>query len=134
VPHEFWLPFGVAELCRSRQQLQSTHMGLCEGPNHDPYLGFYLDVQRSDYVFAGLQAVQTFVAANVLNSYLAVSVLDRDSAMCLDPGAPRYIVTLRLVVSADACGTFTYMFESADWGDRNLFCDLDGNGGGCGYR
>jgi cysteine-rich repeat protein len=99
-------------------------VGQCRGPNHNPSLGFFLDVGRTDFVFAGHPSVLAFAEAPNLSNYVAVAVLS--SGGRLDPGVPTYGGTLRLIASADACGTFTYHFHIAV-PDGNILGSIEGH-------
>jgi hypothetical protein len=91
----------------------SYYQGVCRGPNHNPRIGFFMDMGRPDFLFKDRIAVQSFTATEALNYYVAVVVLDREDPRggVRDGGVPRYAASLRLVASKDACGTFTYGFS-----------------------
>ena len=93
------------------QYCTGTHpTSFCIGPNHMPELGGFIDVSRPDFLFHGLGGVYEVRTSSLNFAYLGI----RDDGMgSADTGIPRYLGTLRLVASHDACGTFQFITGSS---------------------
>lgn len=85
-------------------------LAICVGPNYHPEDGFFLDASRSDYVFFGLPELP---AVNYLEYGAGSTVMDPDAYPTYEPPS-KYIMTVILVVSEDAGGTFTIQLDSED--------------------
>lgn len=85
----------------------------CNGPDHDPELGAFIDTTHPGYVFNGLQVLTAM--DHLCYRYLSIVTNAAQSAEFTPP--PKYVGSLVLVVSDDAEGTFTIGFEE----DQCLF-------------
>ena len=85
----------------------------CNGPNHNPEPGAFIDTAHPGYVFNGHQVLTAM--DHTCYRYLNIVMNAAQSAEFTPP--PKYVGTLVLVVSNDAEGTFTIGFEE----DQCLF-------------
>lgn len=90
--------------------------GVCEGLNHDPAQGVFIDQDRADWVFFDSNSGSPFpsIAAVDLGPgpvlrYAAVLFPFTNAQVYSPP--PKYCGTLRLEVSKDASGTFSFEFD-----------------------
>lgn len=82
-------------------------LGRCQSATHNPSLGSSIDrLTRTDFIHFGLDGI--FQISNDSPDYTYVSVAT--DASTVDTGVPRYVGTLVLRVSANACGVFTISF------------------------
>lgn len=81
----------------------------CVGPNHNPELGASLDVTRPDYLLAGLAQFSAVDTASLF--YFRFGGTIAGVVGVVDVGQIGYAGTLRLVVSDDACGDFSFAFR-----------------------
>lgn len=79
--------------------------GSCKGEVHFPSVGAPIDVNRPDFLLFGSD-VLAFTATTTLD--YVYNLVDRDVQGKLDDGSEFYLGTLILVVSENACGTFTF--------------------------
>ena len=87
--------------CPSDLSCDETWM--CAGPDHDPFVGFFSDASRPDYVFFDIIEL---AAVDPISYRIGSTVLEFDAyPVYVEP--PKYCATLILVVSEDAAGTFT---------------------------
>lgn len=86
--------------------------GGCRGPNHDPSLGSSMNRTRTDFILFGQSVV--FALDWVSLNYRYVATAEDPSGVTLDTGVPRYCGTVIYKISANACGTFTLGFVSAN--------------------
>ncbi len=74
----------------------------CMCSPHNPNLGALITTSRKDYVFNGLDSINLVDNSFINYGYFGLAVNDSVP----DSGMPRYIGTLNLRLSANACGTF----------------------------
>jgi hypothetical protein len=97
----------------------SSELGLCALPGHDPELGAFIDEGHHRFVFAGLPVIKA-VDLSVFGYRYGAVTIDYPSAPEYVP-PPRYCGTLLLDASSEAMGTFTV--ELQDGGDHTFLVD-----------
>jgi hypothetical protein len=83
----------------------------CRGAGHDPELGAFITISRPDYVFNGLDSI---FAVDLSNPNYRYAVTATRGDVTVDTGVARYVGTLIVRASANACGVFTVGFQSAN--------------------
>lgn len=80
----------------------------CRATTHNPDLGAFVTSSRTDYLFNGLGNIFG-VDTNILNyRYFALATDD----VTVDTGVARYVGTLIVRATANACGVFTFGFQN----------------------
>jgi hypothetical protein len=75
----------------------------CTCAGFNPRLGAFITRNRADFLFDG---IDTIVSLDLSSLYYRYGGIVTAAESVLDPGVPRYVGTLVLRVSANACGTF----------------------------
>lgn len=76
----------------------------CTCAGHEPDLGAFIAISRADYLLNGLDSIFAVATSSLGFRYFGLAV---ESVGVPDPGIPLYLGSLTLMVSANACGTFT---------------------------
>ncbi len=88
---------------------------ICASPDHDPTVGAFIDIARSDYVFFGCIDFPTVDLASHTDPgyrYGSTVFLDPTCAPVYN-NVPKYFGTLKLIVQDDACDPFTVSIQSS---------------------
>lgn len=80
--------------------------GICASATHNPDLGSFIDRNRTDFIHFQLDGI--FQISNVNPNYSYVCLAD--GATTIDTGVPRYVGTLKMRMTPNACGVFTINF------------------------
>ena len=95
--------------CPSTYPICSQTWG-CTCAGHDPNLGAFMTTSRTDYLLndpVGFDTIDAVVTTSLNFRYFALAI---ENVGVQDSGVPRYLGTLILKVSANACGTFIIGF------------------------
>jgi len=84
--------------------------GICTGTAHHPELGAFIESNRPDYLLQGYTLLGG-TRLLTLNYLYGMTTLESDGTF--DDGNLYYAGTLKLKVSPDACGTFSYVVDNA---------------------
>lgn len=82
----------------------------CRAAGHDPDLGAFITLTRPDYLFSGLSSILGVDNSSLNYRYFALA----ETGRTVDTGVPRYVGTLVMRTSANACGVFTVGFNNSD--------------------
>ncbi len=84
--------------------LSSFGGSFCVGSGHNPSLGAQINTGRSDFIFFGESVIADINTTSLYYNYFAI----RDPAGGVpDTGAAKYLATLIVQASSNACGTFS---------------------------
>ena len=94
--------------CDMPPYLSCTLVGNCSTPGHDPEQGAFVSVTRSDFILQGFSG-PVAVSVGFLESFHFAGTAVLGGAA--DKGLARYLATLKIRASGNACGTFEFDFD-----------------------